>query len=310
MTGGKKRDTLESDTTDGIRKEMATMDSIFKIGEFCFRLTAPEEVKPPENFMLFERTQESPEFTFTIELADAFPQPRGKMVAGRKDLAAFEEDGLEMRYIGVPEGGVFYACYREEDDAHATILLARPIAGIVWVDPMFLSFFCMERHMMRKSSLVLHCAYMAYQGQAVLFSAPSGTGKTTQAALWEKYRGTRVVNGDKSLLIKRDGVWMANGWPVCGSSQVCHDESMPIRAIVMLSQGKENTITRLSPFQAFSQIYSQVTINVWNRAAQQRAMDLIENLATGVPVYHLSCTISEEAVRALEHALQDDLDIK
>ena len=71
----------------------------------------------------------------------------------------------------------------------------------------------------------------------------------------------------------------------------------------MLSQGKTDTVERLTPFQAFSQIYSQITINRWNREAQQRAMDLIENLITHVPVYHLSCTISEDAVRCLESAL-------
>ena len=286
------------------RKEMdIQMDSIFKIGDFCFRLIAPEGVNPPENFMLFEQPDGEPTYTYTIELTKKFPQPRGKMAAGRKDLVVFEESGLEMRYIGMPDGEGMYACYREEDEAHATILLAPAICPLLTVDPMFLSIFCMERHMMRHDSLVLHCAYMAYKDTAVLFSAPSGTGKTTQATLWERYRGTRVVNGDKSLLAKRGGIWTANGWPVCGSSQVCHNEGMPIRAIIMLSQGKENTITKLTPFQAFSQIYSQITINFWNRAAQQRAMDLIEDLVTNVPVYHLSCTISEEAVETLERMI-------
>lgn len=289
--------------TNAIRKAMDDMDSIFRIGDFCFRLAAPDEVKPPENFMLFKQEDGEPAYTYTIQLAERFPQPRGRMAAGRRDLAVFEENGLEMRYIGMPDGDGFYACYREEDESHAQILLAPAVLPLMVVDPMFLSLFCMERHMMQRDHLVLHCAYMAYKDTAVLFSAPSGTGKTTQATLWERYRGTRVVNGDKSLLAKREGAWTANGWPVCGSSQVCHNESMPIRAIVMLSQGKENAITKLTPFQAFSQIYSQITINFWNKQAQQRAMDLIEDLVTNVPVYHLACTISEEAVGTLERVL-------
>lgn len=276
------------------------MDKIFQIGSFCFRLIMPDEVTPPENFMLFERPEGEPVYTYTLELAKQFPQPRGRMAAGRNDLVVFEENGLEMRYIGMASGEGMYACYREEDETQATVFVVPNFPLIFLVDPMFLALLCMERHTMVRDHLVLHCAYMAYQNTAVLFSAPSGTGKTTQATLWEKHRGTRVVNGDKSLLAKRDGKWTANGWPVCGSSQVCHNESMPIRAIVMLSQGKENTIEKLSPFQAFSQIYSQITINFWNKQAQQRAMDLIEDLVTNVPVYHLSCTISEEAVETLE----------
>lgn len=286
-----------------IRKEMTSMDTIFQIGSFCFRLIMPGEVTPPENFMLFEQPEGTPTYTYTIELTKEFPQPRGRMIANRRDLVVFEENGLEMRYIGMASGEGIYACCREEDEMHTRIWLNPAILPLMTVDPMFLSFFCMERHMMLRDHLVLHCAYMQREEHAILFSAPSGTGKTTQATLWERYRGTRVVNGDKSLLAKRDGKWTANGWPVCGSSQVCHNESLPIRAIVMLSQGKENTIEKLSPFQAFSQIYSQITINFWNKQAQQRAMDLIEDLVTNVPVYHLSCTISEEAVETLERVL-------
>ncbi|MGN0774058.1 MAG: hypothetical protein ACI4MP_09780 [Candidatus Ventricola sp.] len=280
------------------------MDRVFAIGDFCFRLIGPDSVTPPENFMLFARESGEPSYTYTLELADSLPQPRGRMIAMRPDLAVFEQDALEMRYIGVTGVPGFYACYREEDAHSATILLARAATEAMWVDPMFLAMLAMERHMMVRDALVLHCAYMQREGKAILFSAPSGTGKTTQATLWEKHRGTRVVNGDKALIRCADGVWTANGWPVCGSSGVCHDERMPIRAIVMLSQGKENAIERLAPFAAFSQIYSQITINFWNRHAQQRAMDLIERLVTQTPVYHLSCTISEEAVACLEAELR------
>ena len=285
-------------------QEVRAVDRTFAIGDFCFRLICPDSVTPPENFMLFARDAGEPSYTYTLELTDSFPQPRGRLIAQRPDLAVFEQDGLEMRYIGVMGTPGFYACYREEDACRATILTACAAAGAVWADPMFLAMFAMERHMMRRDALVLHCAYMEWEGKAILFSAPSGTGKTTQATLWEKHRGTRVVNGDKALLRLVDGVWTANGWPVCGSSQVCHDESMPVRAIVMLSQGKENTVSRLAPFAAFTQIYSQITVNFWNRDAQRRAMDLIEQLATQVPVYHLSCTISEEAVACLENELR------
>jgi len=293
--------------TSDIQKEMdISMDSIFQIGTFCFRLISPDEVTPPENFMLFEQPDAEPTYTYEIALCTGFPQPQGMPVTRREDLLVFDENGLERRYIGMKGQPGFYACYWEEDESRARIHLAPGILPLLRVDPVYLALFAMERHMLQRDHLVLHCAYMAYKDTAVLFSAPSETGKTTQATLWQRYRGTRVVNGDKSLLICDGEKWTANGWPVCGSSQVCHNEGMPIRAIVMLSQGKENTIVRLSPFQAFSQIYSQITINFWNKDAQKRAMDLIENLVTCVPVYHLSCTISEEAVETLERMIRED----
>ena len=156
-----------------------------------------------------------------------------------------------------------------------------------------------ERRLVRKDQMVLHCAYVEYRGEAILFSAPSETGKTTQAGLWEKYRGSRTVNGDRSLLGKKEGRWIAQGWPVCGTSEVCHNEAIPIKAVIMLSQAKENRAEKLKPGQAFPLLYSQITVNKWNMQDHLHTMDLIDSFLREVPVYHLGCTISEEAVECL-----------
>ena len=184
------------------------------------------------------------------------------------------------------------------------------------IDSIFTSLFALERHMIKNDSLILHCAYMVYQGKAILFSAPSGTGKSTQAELWKQYRGSRIVNGDRALLRKIDGVWSACGWPVCGSSDICEAEDTPLYTIVMLRQGETNHIERLSPVQAFTKLYAQITINQWNPAFVQRAMELIEDRIGQSPGYQLTCNITEEAVKCLEQAIfpetntvEDDIDL-
>lgn len=280
------------------------MNQLFRIGDFVFRVIAPGEIAVPPNFLKFACESEcDAAYTYTIELTEHFPEPQGELIAQYPNLAVFSQDGLERRYIGINGALVSYAYYEELGKDQARVLVERSAAELLRVDPMWLTLLAMERRMIGCGAITLHCAYMRYKDEAILFSAPSGTGKTTQATLWEKHRGSRVINGDKSLLQCMGGRWTARGWPVCGSSGVCHNEDTPIRAIVMLSQGKTDTIRRLSPFQAFTQIYSQITINSWNRDAQQKAMDLIEKLVSQVPVYHLSCTISEDAVRCLEEAL-------
>lgn len=121
--------------------------------------------------------------------------------------------------------------------------------------------------------------------------------------MWERYRGSRTVNGDRALLRKINGRWTACGWPVSGTSGICSPEDTPIQAIVMLSQGKTNQVVRLSPLQAFTQLYSQITINQWNRDFVQHAMEKLEELVSQIPIWHLTCDISEDAVRCLETAL-------
>ena len=73
--------------------------------------------------------------------------------------------------------------------------------------------------------LILHCAY-GVSGESNALFCTIGTGKTTQAGLWEQYRGSRTVNGDKALLEYDNTAWTANGWPVCrGTSGVCETKS-------------------------------------------------------------------------------------
>ena len=280
------------------------MRKFFQIGQFAFDVIYPPELVFPPNFLLFETERQESRCTYEISFADALSAPVGAEITRREDLLVYGTEGGEGRLIGVRGTGRYYARYEEVSPQRVRIVFRRDAAEDLVYDTVFTSLFALERHVLPLDELVLHCAYLRYEGEAILFSAPSETGKSTQANLWERYRkGSRTINGDKSLLYQENGRWMAHGWPVCGTSEVCHNLSTPIRAIVMLRQDKINHAERLSPMQAFSLIYPQITANRWNKTALQKTMDLIEALITQVPVWHLDCTISEEAVDVLYQAL-------
>lgn len=285
------------------------MDKLFQIGDFVFSLVAPDILLLPSNFLMFEVERGVPEYTYRLHVADTIPLPDGKVAAKRSELIVYRTSSGESRLIGIKGQDTFYACYQETSDQHAEVFLSVQELSKLHIDPVFTSLLALERHMIKKDSLILHCAYMVYQGKAILFSAPSGTGKSTQADLWKRYRGGRIINGDRALLRKIDGEWFAGGWPVCGSSGICESGDTPVHAIVMLRQGTSNRVEALSPIQAFTQLYAQITINQWNREFVQHAIELIENLMGHVPVYQLTCNISEDAVRCLESALFPESDI-
>lgn len=279
------------------------MERIYTIGTFTFKLIYDEkEVKIPPNFQIFESKQE-PEYTYEFIVCDTLPSIEGKVISQRDDLLILDVDGLETRYLGIKGSQWYYGIYQEVTSTYAKAMIMREALVEMYVDPFFCSFFALEKKMLEKDSLVLHCSYMQYKDYAILFSAPSGTGKTTQATLWEEYKGSHVVNGDKGLLIKENGQWVAHGWPVCGSSGVCHNKNVPIKCIVMLSQEKENKIERLSPMAAFKESYGQLTVNRWDKRSVLKSMDLLQDLIGSVPFYHLGCTISKEAVETLENVL-------
>lgn len=221
----------------------------------------------------------------------------------RDNLTVFQTLGGECRFINFLGMDWHYAVSSQEGMNQYHVWFVPEVAEMLDQDTVYLAAFSLEKQAIRDHAMILHSAYMCYEDTAVLFSAPSETGKSTQAGLWEKYRGTWTVNGDRSLLIREEDGWYANGWPVCGSSEICNNKSYPVRAIVMLSQAKENRISRLKGLEALRKVMEQITINAWNSEFQIQAMDELEILLKEVPVYHLECDISEDAVRCLEDVL-------
>ena len=284
------------------------------IGEFDLardlleKLDFPEELVLPADMEKFAVEKESADYTYTITIVDTLPEVEGELLVNRVDLQVFRNgEGLESRLIGVKGEERPYALYRETAQKHAQVFVGRwYLDGVAKYEVVFLSLLALERRLSERPCLILHCAYLEYQGKAMLFSAPSGTGKTTQAGLWEQYRGSRTVNGDKALLEYDGKTWTANGWPVCGTSEVCENKKLPIGCIVMLSQAKLNQAWRLRPAEAFTSLYGQITMNRWEREGLVKNLDLLERLVGKVPIYHLACDISEDAVKTLEQELMRD----
>lgn len=279
------------------------MKKFFKIGDFTFEVSYPETIVFPPHFLKFEVEETKVEHSFKIVVSSKLPKREGKVLASRMDLLVLKNTYGEIRYMGVKNVDGYYACSEDIDVNKTKIKLNVEELGGLSIDPIFTSLFSLEKYLMRKKQMVLHCAYIEKEGEAILFTAPSETGKTTQANLWEKYQNTVTVNGDRSLLKEEDGIWYAQGWPVCGTSEICNNKILPIRSIVILSQGKENVVKKIKKAEAFKLIYSQITINRWNALSHIEVMNLIEKLIEEVEVYHLSCTISKEAVDCLYNAI-------
>ena len=164
---------------------------------------------------------------------------------------------------------------------------------------MYFVAMMLEKVLLEGSALILHSAYIEYEEQAILFTGPSGIGKSTQADLWVKYKNAHVVNGDRSILQKRDEQWNACGFPICGSSKISENKNYPIRAIIYLSQNPTDTVQCLYGFQAFQKTLSEISVNYWNKKATEKALGLVENLCKEIPMYFLKCTPTLNAVDCL-----------
>ena len=161
-----------------------------------------------------------------------------------------------------------------------------------------------EEIMLTHGRMFLHAACVQTHLGGILFSGPSGIGKSTQAGLWCAHRDGRLINGDRTILSREGETYRAWGSPYAGSSR-CHvNDSAPVRAIVMLRQAAECSLRRLEPGEAFRNLYAGAAVSRWDRTSVLRSCDFLGELARQVPVVEFSCTPDAHAVDFLENALQ------
>ena len=180
--------------------------------------------------------------------------------------------------------------------------------GISCIDGMSNSFFHLglESILPRQGRICIHAACVDTSLGGILFSGPSGIGKSTQAELWCRYRGARQINGDRPILSKTEEGWLAWGSPYAGSSR-CHvNACCPVTAIVMLRQSPVCRLRRMGSAEAFRAVWSGLTVPGWDAEAVDRALDLATELATAIPVYEFGCTPDVVAVDYLESGLRKE----
>lgn len=154
-----------------------------------------------------------------------------------------------------------------------------------------------------KEGVLLHASFVRWNGKGILFTAPSGTGKSTQADLWEQYESAEILNGDRAAIRFVDGKEFAYGLPYAGSSGVYKNEKAEIAAIVVLRQAKENRIRRLSPQEAVPYLYPELTIHRWDKAFVEESWSVILRLLGHVPVYFLECLPEQGAVELVKRKI-------
>lgn len=144
---------------------------------------------------------------------------------------------------------------------------------------------------------VFHGAAIKYNDNAYLFTAPSGTGKTTHVNLWKEFLGEEVeiINGDKPI-IHIDNEVLVYGTPWAGKEGYQNNINAPLHAICVLKQSKVNKITKLENSAAIKQLMPQIYMPQ-NAVALSKTLELLGKLIQTVPIYILECDISEEAFK-------------
>lgn len=270
----------------------------FQIMGVTYRLESPFEIIISNQIRPFLlETDVDYDILVRFQPVDTLPEPTCENWV--EDIC-YASNGVFFRnYFNLPP----YACLSKAADGYTCTYLPKFQHYIHFSDSI-LNMLGLEQHMLAFGGMMLHASFIRYQGMGILFTAPCGTGKSTQAALWERFMEADILNGDRTGIRNIDGRWTGFGLPFAGTSRIYRNEQAPICAIVALSQAPENTISRLRPSQAVVKLLPELSCLRWDTDFMTHIFDLSLQLVQDIPVYHLACTPDRDAVTTLFDTLK------
>lgn len=152
-----------------------------------------------------------------------------------------------------------------------------------------------------------HSSSLSVDGEGYLFTALSGTGKSTHTALWCELFGSRAVmiNDDKPLIRKINGKFYVCGTPWMGKSNIGANKAAPVKAIYVLKRGTENRAERISTAEVFKELL-EATLVPNSRENMAKLLELYDGLFSAVKLFRLTCTPEIEAAKIAYEAANTD----
>ncbi len=294
----------------------------YGIGGLVLRLEAPFALREDPNSRLFRRGDSREEAKETrrgreearrdigvvIELVDNLPRPGGILLGQGPFTRLYRGQDQTRLSLVTLNRWTGEACLRADYPVLGGEIRLMTEAGMVEYASLIRNIWPamdLPYQLLLQGVVVLHASAVAFQGGVVAFVGPSGVGKSTQAALWEKLRGAWPLNGDKVALSCREGQALAWGLPFCGTSGICQDYRLPLRALVLLSQGQDNRAEPVQGAEALSGLLNNTFGHNKVEDCHQRLMEGLLPLMQRIPVIRLSCRPEEGAVRCLERTMED-----
>ncbi len=255
------------------------------------------------DWRLFETNGAVADISVACQVGERLPEISGKFCGEQGEFSVFSDGEriFRKRDMGKREGALAeYDCKVGSD---CRLHFTRKSFSVLTDERYFWSSVPLAQLLLPKKAVLMHASFIDIGGSAVLFTAPCGTGKSTQAELWRVHRKAEVINGDKAGVYLKDSKVFAGGLPFCGTSGICHNKNLPLKAIVLLSQGKENVAKHLKGFEALQGVINNIYLDLLAPCENQMCIDFVIELLEKVNVFSLQCTPDERAVEALEEVL-------
>ncbi|MCM1185826.1 MAG: PqqD family protein [Lachnoclostridium sp.] len=288
------------ENTQEIATSQIFPDKYLAIGGLTIRFSAPTEAFPPAfSPFLINSPGECPDFHQHVSLHIGKPRRHinGRVLVRNEELIVMEAEDCYILLF--PAASQITEAKISKDASKAIIYFTPPyredfyeqLSGAMRLVYLLLAG---THHM-----AALHSSSILYGGKAWLFSASSGTGKSTHAGLWHNFFNAPILNGDLNLLAFRDKEPVIHGIPWCGTSRIFDTETHPLGGIILLKQAKEDFVEELSCDKKQFFLLQRLITPSWNQDMQNQNLQFVEKLSERILICRLHCTPMPSAVETI-----------
>ena len=236
--------------------------------------------------------------------------PNGRVISADGTVKHLKHDDNSKEYIKYnKDKSIMYSIYHNSDYSLIRTYLDKNyhIDGFTFENIEYIvATICFNMKLIHSGGMMFHSSCIDFDGDAICFSAPSGTGKSTHTLLWKQVFGSRVkyINDDKpAIRFDEYGKAYAYGLPYSGKAYINNNTCAPVKAVVFIERAEENSIRKIGIQEATFRILDQTIKNNYDTDSLDVLISTVEKFILSVPCYLLSCNQSEDAVKTCYNEL-------
>jgi hypothetical protein len=212
---------------------------------------------------------------------------------GRTVTYIFMKDTQALEYIIEADSGWSHVTVRyHEDDRFIYDIFSEYLGNLILSYKMILT-----------DGIILHASSVSHSGKGIAFTAPSGTGKSTHAAMWVKHHKASIINDDCPAIRFINGSAVIYGTPWNGSYKRSANSSAPLSAVVILERSEQNSIKHLPYEEAIPMLLPRLFLPYHNPVLMDKALENADKIFRPVPIYHLKCRANREATELVHQCI-------
>ncbi|MBQ3548028.1 MAG: hypothetical protein IJA44_06110 [Clostridia bacterium] len=172
----------------------------------------------------------------------------------------------------------------------------------------YLEYICAYRkianELLKFDAFVMHGTVIEVENKGIMFTALSGTGKTTHMLYWQEMLGDqlKIINGDKPIIRFFDGVPYAYGTPWAGKEGFNTNARTELRDICLIERADVNEVVPLTGFQIVSVFIKQI-YHPEDLEARNKTYDLANKLLSYCNLRKIRCTKDISAAKTAYNAI-------